>query len=117
MTHNQAFSPDSIQATTSLSQVMDKVMQETMVRCNTEMKKDSQDRGQCQCLADGGGGGYVGEVRWKTAFERSRYFQTVFRKCSDFNFSRGKLLVLLWTCVLLVIWVISYFIMNQLDIL
>eukprot|EP00090_Calanus_glacialis_P013028 TRINITY_DN21640_c0_g1_i2.p1 TRINITY_DN21640_c0_g1~~TRINITY_DN21640_c0_g1_i2.p1 ORF type:complete len:102 (-),score=23.93 TRINITY_DN21640_c0_g1_i2:28-333(-) len=101
MSLNPPFSPDSIQATTSLSQVMDKEMQETMVRCHTEIQKDSRDRGQCQCWASGGGGGNVVELSWKTAFQRSR----------------GKLLVLLWTCVLLVIWVISYSIMNQLDML
>ena len=74
MSHNPAFSPaDSIEATTSLSQVMDKGMQETMVRCHTETKKDSQDRGQCECWAGGGGGGNVVELSWKTALERSRY--------------------------------------------
>eukprot|EP00090_Calanus_glacialis_P013029 TRINITY_DN21640_c0_g1_i3.p1 TRINITY_DN21640_c0_g1~~TRINITY_DN21640_c0_g1_i3.p1 ORF type:complete len:117 (-),score=21.74 TRINITY_DN21640_c0_g1_i3:28-378(-) len=116
MSLNPPFSPDSIQATTSLSQVMDKEMQETMVRCHTEIQKDSRDRGQCQCWASGGGGGNVVELSWKTAFQRSRY-NLHHRKCTDLPFSRGKLLVLLWTCVLLVIWVISYSIMNQLDML
>ena len=118
MSANAAFSPESIQATTSLSQVTDKGMQETMVKFHTEIQKDSRDRGQCQCWAGGGGGGNVVELSWKTAFQRNRYnLQSVYRKCTDLPFSRGKLLVLLWTCVLLVIWVISYSIMNQLDML
>ena len=72
MSHNTAYIPDSILATTSLSQVMDKEMQETMVRCHTEVKKDLQEKGQCQCWAGGGGEGNVGELSWKTAFERNR---------------------------------------------
>ena len=72
MSINPAFSPDSIQATTSLSQVMDKGMQETMVRCKTEIQKDLRDKGQCQCWAGGGEGRNVVELSWKTAFERSR---------------------------------------------
>ena len=77
MSDNPAFIPDSIQATTSLSQVMDKGMQETMVRCHTEVKVDLREKGQCRCWACGGGGGGrggdVGEISWKTALERSRY--------------------------------------------
>ena len=70
MSDNPAFIPDSIQATTSLSQVLDKGMQETMVRCHTEVKNDLRDNRQCQCWA---GGGNVEELSWKTALERSRY--------------------------------------------
>jgi hypothetical protein len=73
MSHNPAFNPDGIQASTSLSKVMDNEMQETMVRCHTEIQKDSRDRGQCQCWAGGGNRGNVVELTWKTAFERSRY--------------------------------------------
>jgi hypothetical protein len=95
MSHNPAFSPDNIQATTSLSQVMDKGMQETMVRCNTEIKKDLGDKGQCQCWAGGGREGNVVELSWKTAFERSRYYlQFVSRKCSDLYFLEESF----WCC-------------------
>ena len=76
MSLNPPFSPDSIQATTSLSQVMDKEMQETMVRCHTEVKVDLMEKGQCRCWGGGGRGGRggdVGEISWKTALERSRY--------------------------------------------
>ena len=78
MSLNPPFSPDSIQATTSLSHVMDKEMQETMVRCHTELKDtnvkdDLREKGQCRCWDGGGAVGNVVELSWKTAFQRSRY--------------------------------------------
>ena len=64
MTHNPVYSPDSMEATTSLSRVVDKEMQETMVRCIKETKPDVLDKRQCWCWAGGGeGGGYKAALK------------------------------------------------------
>ena len=54
MTHNPVYSPDSMEATTSLSRVLDKEMQETMVRCTKETKPDTLEKRQCWCWTEEG---------------------------------------------------------------
>ena len=69
MTQNPVYSHDNMEATTSLSRVLDKEMQETMVRCTKETKPDPDilDKRQCWCWTGGGEGrGY------KAALEHNR---------------------------------------------
>ena len=74
MTQNPAYSPDTLEATTTLSRVLDKEMQETMVRCTKETKDDLRDTGQCMCWTGGGGGRGRNseEGSFKAAFQQNR---------------------------------------------
>ena len=114
MTHNPVYSPEDMEVTTSLSRVLDKEMQETMVRCTKETKPDLQDKSQCWCWT-GGGRSQEGE-NYKTALDHNRYHLYSIFIFYLLPLFRGKLLGLLWTCVLLVIWLICYVILSQLGV-